>query len=133
MDRTSLEKEVRKITGERKMSKKKYKIQVKHIILIASIVLLFLSVRFFYIGFHNVDLVYNYQNIALQMNPYLQEVNLTMNGVNEAKDNMGNGDEMYLSELYITGTNQETIGLSLMFFSGLLFAFGLIIKEENEK
>ena len=115
------------------MSKKKYKIQVKHIILIASIVLLFLSVRFFYIGFHNVDLVYNYQNIALQMNPYLQEVNLTMNGVNEAKDNMGNGDEMYLSELYITGTNQETIGLSLMFFSGLLFAFGLIIKEENEK
>jgi hypothetical protein len=113
--------------------KKIYTIKINNLLLILSFVILFLAVRYFYIGFHNTDLVYNYQNLALEMNPYLQEANITLVGVDEAMDNMGNGKDLFLSELYIKGNNQKIIGFTLMFFSAISFALGLTIKEKECK
>lgn len=113
--------------------KKIYEFKINHLLLIASFITLFLATRLFFIGFHSVDLVYNYQNLALQMNPRLQEANLTLAGVDEAMDSMSRGKAMYLSDLYIKGNNQKIMGLNLMFFSGLLFALALTVKEKEIK
>jgi hypothetical protein len=113
--------------------KRLYEIKINAMLFLISFVILFLAVRYFYIGFHNTDLVYNYQNLALQMNPYLKEANLTLVGVDEAIDSMGDGKDLFLSELYIKGNNQKIIGFTLMFFSAVSFALGLTIKEREVK
>ena len=103
-----------------------------YILLIASFILLFVATRFFFVGFHNTDLVYNYQNLALQMNPHLQKANLTMVGVDDAMDNMGNKEDLFLSELYTKGVSQKVTGFTLMFFSGVLFTFSILLIELNK-
>ena len=98
-------------------------------ILIFAFVLLFVSVRFFYMGFGNVDSVYNYQNIALEATPYFCNDNISFVSVFEAEDIMLSGKVITLSEGYGLGFNQMVIGFHLMFFAGLLFTIGIIKKH----
>lgn len=56
------------------------------ILLLISISLLFMSVEHFYIGFHNIDLVFNYQNIAFEQNQILYKEGLRMSSIYEAGD-----------------------------------------------
>lgn len=63
-----------------------------------------------------MDLVFNYQNLALTMNPELQKVNLTMNSIYVANDEMSSGEIISLRNLYMLGTKQELISILLIFF-----------------
>ena len=90
-------------------------------------VLLFLGTYYFAMGFHNVDLIVNYQNIAIELNPHLEECDITtLEGINEALDQGVDRQARPLIDYYIVAMRQLYAGLVLMFLSGLLLANGLV-------
>lgn len=93
-------------------------------LLVLAFATLFLSVSFHYAGFHNTDFVYNYQNLALQVNPHLYPLNLSFMDVSETEDYGSHGIKT-LGEYYRLGTFQSERGFILMFISGMLFTVGV--------
>lgn len=114
--------------------KKKLDNSIGVILLLFAFVCLFIASRYFWVGYNNTDLVFNYQNIASQINPYLYQVNISFNSIYEAKDNMSSGRGITLNDLYRLGTEQSQIGFTLMFIAGILFYSGisiLLMKKER--
>ena len=95
--------------------------------LIIAYVLLFMATMNFYVGYNNTDLIFNYQNIALQINPHLHKLNLTFSSIYEAKDNMSNNVAVPLVDVYKMGVTQSLTGFIMMFFSAIAFVIGITI------
>jgi len=95
--------------------------------LIAAFIGFFFASELFFTGFHNVDLVFNYQNQALAINPILNSVNVSLPGVDNATDSMLNNQPMTLSDVYRNGVIQELTGFKIVFASGIIFTFGVLM------
>ena len=80
----------------------------------------------FWIGFHNSDLVFNYQYLLTNL-----KTNYTIDSFYEQYNS--NGDMIKARDLYIVGREQERRGILLVGISS--FALGMIIvnllKEQN--
>jgi len=89
------------------------------------------GVTLHYIGEKNVDLVYNYQNIRIELNPTLLECSSAQLGkIDEVIDTGLSGKEDYtLSEWYLIGVQQTSKAIDYFYFSGvsLILGFTLII------
>ncbi len=118
---------------------KKIKLKDKEIgvlLIIAAFIVLYHAVSLYYMGYHNTDFGYNYQIIAMEVNPYLEDYDLRFKGVDETYDNTSNSHLETLSTMYKVGLRQTERGFHLMFLSAVLFGIGLMaimIPEKNKK
>ena len=83
---------------------------------------LFLGLYMFAIGFHNIDLVHNYQKLALDVNPYLVYHNVSLGNIDEVNDKNIDGILRPLSEGYHTGIKNMLRSVVYIFLSGVMFA-----------
>jgi len=108
--------------------------------LLISFVILFFAMQSFFIGFHNTDLVFNYQNLAHMINEEFHSNNVTeifsMGSVSDVRDETLQGMTIPLDDAYIVGNKQKLHGFKLMFISGFVFAIGtmyIFMKEKKKK
>jgi len=87
---------------------------------IVSIAFLFMGVSIFYVGFHNVDLGWNIENINCRFNLTLGDY---------GSDNVLRTGQ----QLIIIGNNQLFNGLRIVFISVLILVLGVAISYEKAK
>ena len=93
---------------------KNTKLIIKNILIVVLIFILMFEIQEFYINYHNVDLAYNFVNIAREINSHSNyEVNITDIGSDYKERNIQN--------YYISGIN----GMTEYFMFGLLTMFVL--------
>lgn len=87
---------------------------MKHKIFITTgIILLFTGIMIFMIGYHGIDLIFNYQHLSAQMNQKLLEngFNAVYPDIDDATDKTASGKILTLDEVYRNGLNEIFIGL----------------------
>lgn len=96
-------------------------------ILLCGFLAVFLGASNFYSGLHNVDLSYNYQNIAFKLDPITRQVGVQLYGADEVMDINSDFQERTLTEGYINGLNYMKEGLLYMAVAGACFVMGVFL------
>lgn len=102
------------------------------LIILVSFAMMIWASQLFWIAYNNSDLVFNYQNLALQLNPHLAKINISLGSVDETTDLMSDGESRTLSQIYHLAVVQSFTSFNLAFISGILFVLGTILISSEQ-